>query len=132
MGGLFVMVYFFNPFNMTAKIYAGLEIRNQVQFKKIIFATNENVMKQITTVVFNYFDIENDLAFTESRMANIVKARNIAMYLIRKKTKCPLTAIGAFFKRHHSTVISSLGSVDGYIGNNKNYRREIEAIKKFL
>lgn len=55
-------------------------------------------MKEITKIVAEVFGIEYHLLFTKTRKRNVVVARQVAMYVIKKKVDTnSLANIGAFF-----------------------------------
>ena len=58
----------------------------------------------------------------QSRQANIVLARHIAMYLIRKITNLSLTDIGVEFEgRHYTTVMSSVKLIEKKMKDEKEF-----------
>ena len=58
------------------------------------------------------FKIERGILFSTCRKWNLVRARNLAMYLIRQKTNLSLLSIGKLFKRDHTTVIHAMRYVN--------------------
>lgn len=58
------------------------------------------------------FDVCPSTLFEPGRPANIALARQVAMYLLRHKTKATLVSIGDLFRRDHGTVIHALHAVD--------------------
>lgn len=66
-------------------------------------------LESITKAVSAYFRLQPEQVKSKKKTADIVRARQIAMYLCRKHTKSSLKAIGeAFGGRDHSTVIHAL------------------------
>ena len=59
-------------------------------------------VKVIEAVALVY-GVKKERMFTSSRMADIVKARDMAMFILRENSET-LEGIGAFFNRNHSTV----------------------------
>ena len=65
----------------------------------------------------------------QSRQANIVLARHIAMYLVRKITNLSLNDIGAVFdNKHHTTVMSSIKFVEKKMKDDKDFNDIIRDI----
>ena len=65
----------------------------------------------------------------QSRQANIVIARHIAMYLVRKITNLTLNDIGeAFDGRHHTTVMASVNFVEKKMKEDKDFTNKIKDI----
>lgn len=114
---------------MTPLIFAGLQIRQQKTFIKSLYATDEN---SIINLVFNYFDIDNELANGTSRKSVVVKPRQIAMYFLRKKTILSTTKIGDLFNRDHSTVIASTQKVDDLMDTDPSYKFDMDRLAEMI
>ncbi len=79
------------------------------------------------------FDISKDHIRAKSRKKNIVKARQVAMYLSKKLTNHSLVSIGLHFGgRDHSTVIHSIDMVSDQISNESAFKNKIAGMKKHL
>lgn len=50
-----------------------------------------------------------------SRLAQIARARQLAMYLCRRYRGAPLTLVGRFFGRHHTTVLHAERAIEAEI-----------------
>jgi chromosomal replication initiator protein len=62
----------------------------------------------ILNAVADHFKISPSLLKSHKRDSQLTLARQIAIYLIREKTNCPLQDIGKLFGgREHSTVLRS-------------------------
>ena len=67
----------------------------------------------ITEYICKYYNMEPSVLYSQSRSRDVVNARNIAMYLIRRMTNLSLVDIGKIFGgRDHSTVLHSLENVE--------------------
>lgn len=73
----------------------------------------QEMVKNIISIVCGYYGLtEEDLA-SKKRTHNIVHARQLCCYLIRKYTKVSKLVIGkVFFNRDHSTVIHSINVIE--------------------
>jgi chromosomal replication initiator protein len=58
------------------------------------------------------YDVCPSSLFEPGRPATITLARQVAMYLLRKKSNAVLISIGNLFHRDHGTVIHAVKSVD--------------------
>ncbi len=59
--------------------------------------------------------------------------RQVAMYLIRDLLDLPLVQIGKLFGgRDHSTVIHSIRKVEDAMGDDPDFRREVESVREEL
>ena len=69
------------------------------------------VARIISRVSQKYGISEADIR-SKKRLQEVVRARNIAMYIIRRLTDMSLEAIGAEFGRNHTTVMASIENVE--------------------
>jgi chromosomal replication initiator protein len=85
----------------------------------------------IIEVVSEHFHISVDQMISRTRSSDVAKPRQIAMYLCKTMTECPLDAIGQLLGgRDHSTVIHGVKKVTEECENNEKTRNSIETIKK--
>lgn len=79
------------------------------------------------------FDVSKDHIRAKSRKKNIVKARQVAMYLSKNLTNHSLVTIGLHFGgRDHSTVIHSIEMVKQHINSDSSFKDKIARITKHL
>ena len=91
--------------------------------------TIENIMEQTAKV----FDIPDDQLRAKTRKKDVVRARQVAMYLSKQLTNHSLVTIGLHFGgRDHSTVIHALDSVKKNLKLDTVFRQQIESLKKHL
>jgi chromosomal replication initiator protein len=55
-------------------------------------------------------------------------ARQIAIWIVRKKTMASFPEIGLAFQRDHSTVLHSFHKIDSAISNDQNLSQEVDKI----
>lgn len=86
--------------------------------------------KKIVKVVAEFYDLkENDLV-TQSRRRDVVKPRQIAMFLMREELKISYPSIGEKFGgRDHTTAIHSCGKIAESLKTNPELEEEIRQIK---
>ncbi|MCP4499025.1 MAG: chromosomal replication initiator protein DnaA [Deltaproteobacteria bacterium] len=71
--------------------------------------TTESILKVVAT----YFDLRVSDLRGKSRQRQVTRARQTAMYLVRKHLECSLPEIGrAFGGRDHTTVLSSVRKIE--------------------
>lgn len=76
-----------------------------------------------------YYNLTADDLKGQSRTRNIVNARQISMYIIRKLTNFPLADIGDIFQgRDHTTVLSSIRKVEDSIKDNIEFSKTVKDI----
>ncbi len=110
--------------NNTGKILADI-IANPV--KKAINP------KEIITTVSGFYDVSVRDLIKKGRKKEIVKPRQIAMYLMRSEIKASYPNIGERLGgRDHTTVIHAVEKVKADIENDKILEQEIRLIKEKL
>ena len=85
---------------------------------------------KVLSAVSNKYNIDRDELFSKKRNSEIVKARNISIYLIKTLTDMTLVAIGRMFNRDHSTIVNSLSNVEKDIKSSSDFAHEIEEINE--
>ena len=86
--------------------------------------------KKIIKAVSDFYEIEERDFIHRSRKKDIVKPRQIAMYLMRTELKSSYPSIGdRFGGRDHTTVIHSCEKVARELQTNNELEEEIKAIK---
>ncbi len=80
--------------------------------------------ERIVTSVASFFSLNRDEILGKSQTQECVLPRQIAMFLCRSELKMPFARIGEHFKRDHSTVMTSVRSIEEKL-NGKD--REISA-----
>ena len=82
-------------------------------------------------VVSEHFQISLEQIISKQRSNDIVRPRQIAMYLCKSMTNIPLDTIGTLLgKRDHSTIIHGIRKITEEYNSNENTRILIETIKK--
>ena len=85
----------------------------------------------IIEVVSEHFQISLEQIISKQRSNDIVRPRQIAMYLCKSMTNIPLDTIGTLLgKRDHSTIIHGIRKITEEYNSNENTRILIETIKK--
>lgn len=90
--------------------------------------TLANIQKTVTL----YFELEKGALTSKSRKANIVRPRQLAMYIARELTDHSLPEIGRAFFRDHSTVMHSCQKIQEELEGNLRLQRDLDAIKASL
>ncbi len=104
----------------------------KILLKNVIFSPTKvtNFEKILKAVAFFYNLNEKNL-LTASRKKEIVKPRQIAMYLLRKELKSSFPFIGKKFGgKDHTTAIHAYNKIAKEIENNENLSEEINLIKE--
>jgi chromosomal replication initiator protein len=67
-----------------------------------------NYVDNIINEICKFYSLTTEDVTGKSRKREIVKARFIAIYIIRTETDFKLSAIGKIFNRDHSTILHSI------------------------
>lgn len=85
----------------------------------------------IIEVVSEHFHISVDQMISKTRSSNVAKPRQIAMYLCKTMTECPLDTIGSLLGgRDHSTIIHGIKKITAEYEDNESFKGVIDTIKK--
>ncbi len=123
------------------KLIAHKSLRNQIidieSAKKILernlppakVKTPQKIIKSVS----HFYDIKEKDILQSSRKKEIVKPRQITMYLLREDLKCSFPFIGRKLGgKDHTTVIHSCEKVRKDLEKDENLRGEIELIRQFI
>lgn len=95
------------------------------------FTQREITIDHIVKVVCEYLDLEAEQFNSPKRTREIAQARQIAMFLSKKHTKAPLTAIGAAIGgKNHATVLHACKAISNLSETDKNFKRQMEEIER--
>lgn len=90
-------------------------------------------ISNIQSKTAEFLEIDEAMMKAKKKTANIVQARQVAMYLSRSLTDSSLKVIGtAFGGRDHSTVIHACNLVSNRIAEDANFRQKIDRISAAL
>lgn len=88
------------------------------------------VVGKVISAVSKKYGVSEDEIRGKKRNQEIVRARNIAIYIIRDITALSLPKIGLEFDRNHTTIMSSLNVIENEIKNKPLLELEIEELTK--
>ncbi len=90
-------------------------------------------IKQIIKIVADFYDVEEKQLFMRIRRQEIVKPRQIAMFLLRNEYKASFPTIGSKMGgRDHTTVIHACEKIKKEVKHNNILADEINLIKQRL
>lgn len=91
-----------------------------------------NFTKVIKTVC-EFYQIKEQELLSSSRKFEVLKPRQVAMYLLRKELNLPFTTIARSFKgKDHTTVIHAVHKIQREYEKNVDFKWEIDSIKSRL
>ncbi|PJE57642.1 MAG: chromosomal replication initiator protein DnaA [Candidatus Portnoybacteria bacterium CG10_big_fil_rev_8_21_14_0_10_38_18] len=111
---------------------------NQKQLVKILKTIVSNPQKRtsykkIAEVVADFYDLSVNDLINRSRKKEVVKPRQVVMYLMREELKGSYPSIGSKLgDRDHTTVIYACEKIGKELENNEDLEQEINLIKERL
>ncbi len=97
------------------------------------FHQKEITIDLIKQVVCETLGIDTESFNSTRRTREIAQARQIAMYLAKKHTKSPLTAIGAAIGgKNHATVLHSCKQISNLMETDRKFRNQMEEIERSI
>ena len=83
--------------------------------------------KVIISYICSYYNIDEETLRGQSRSRDVVAARQLAMYLIRRMHATPLDGIGKEFgNRDHSTILHSLDKVEKQMQTDPKFAERVK------
>lgn len=112
-----------------------IDLDKATNILKSTFQSSSNMAtpKKVIKAVSQFYDLKEKDLSESSRKKEIVRPRQIAMYILRKDLKCSFPFIGRKLGgRDHTTVMHSCDKIEKEVVNNENLKEEIELIKQFI
>ncbi len=85
---------------------------------------------KIFAAVYKKYSIKREEIISGKRTKEIANARHVTVYIIRSATDMSLPNIGKLIDRDHSTVMSSLDTIEKRISSDPVFRAEMEEMVK--
>ncbi|HCY18128.1 MAG: Chromosomal replication initiator protein DnaA [Candidatus Nomurabacteria bacterium GW2011_GWF2_35_12] len=99
-------------------------IKNNIRPKKNV------AIKDVVKIVSDYYSLEESLVYEKTRRKEIVKARQVVMYLLREDFNVSYPLIGQKLGgKDHTTVIHSYLKIKADLKNNPQLLQELEQIR---
>lgn len=104
----------------------------------------ESVVKHITSqrrkitidlikqLVCKYYHVSGEDLISRSRKQNLVRPRQMAIFLSRRYTDSPLQTIGKTFNRYHATALYSIQCIERGIKQDASIRQQVEFFRQKL
>jgi len=90
-------------------------------------------IEDIQRIVARQYNVSRSDLLSSRRTANVVRPRQVAMYLAKTLTLRSLPEIGRRFGgRDHTTVLHAVRKIEGLVGNDIALAEEIETLKRQL
>ncbi len=90
-------------------------------------------IKQIIHAVAGFYGINEKQLIIKTRKQEVVKPRQIIMYLLREEFKFSYPSIGSKIGgRDHTTVMHACEKIEGLLRNDESFGEELNLIKKMI
>lgn len=108
-----------------------LEVAKTLLKKITIGARMQITPKKVLSVVAEFYDLREKDLVSSSRKKEIVRARQVAMFLLREELKGSFPFIGSKLGgKDHTTAIHSCEKIAQELETDKNLEEEVELIKQ--
>lgn len=96
-------------------------------------ALKASTPEAIISKICDQYGVNPEYMVIRKRTKELVFPRHLAMYVIKKRTGLPVTAIGKIFNRDHTTVIHAVRMIENYIETDSLGKRAeiLEVIHNF-
>lgn len=129
--GMLKTVHLFAMLNKREDI--TVEFAKEALHDSVITAKDNITIQSIVSVCCNYFNIKEEDITGRRRNKEFVEPRQYAMYIITVLMPAtPLTTIGEYFGRDHSTVISARDKIGRLVQTDENAQRIVADIKNMV
>ena len=93
--------------------------------KNIVRQRKRITIGVIKKLVCKYFNISLDEIASKSRKQNLLRPRQMAIYLARRFTDAPLQTIGKSFNRYHATALHSINCIDRGLKQDSTIKKQV-------
>ena len=90
-------------------------------------------IEDIQRIVSRHYNVSRGDLLSARRTANVVRPRQVAMYLAKTMTLRSLPEIGRRFGgRDHTTVLHAVRKIEHLVGSDQTLAEEVESLKRQL
>jgi chromosomal replication initiator protein len=100
--------------------------------KNIVRQRKRITIEAIKKLVCKYYDVSIADVMSRSRKQNLVRPRQMAIYLARNYTDAPLQTIGKSFNRYHATALHSINCIERGIKQNSAIKEQVGFFRQKL
>jgi chromosomal replication initiator protein len=100
--------------------------------KNIVRQRKRITIDVIKKLVCKYYNVSVEDVMSRSRKQNLVRPRQIAIYLSRHYTDAPLQSIGKSFNRYHATALHSINCIERGIKQDSSIKKQVSFFRKKL
>lgn len=110
-----------------AKAYAAIVLTyrlNKAKRIEIPKDQREVVAAEAVDLTAQAFGVKLKMLTSQTRVKNVLNARHLCMYMMRRKLQLSFTEIGRAFHRDHATAISAVNKVEGLLHHYDDVRNQ--------
>jgi chromosomal replication initiator protein len=108
-----------------------LEVKNLVKLN--VKPKKSNSVKEVVKAIAAYYDIEENDIFEKTRRKEVVRPRQVAMYILREDCGVSFPLIGEKMGgRDHSTVLHSYEKIKGELKDDTSLEQDLTQIRAML
>ena len=89
-------------------------------------------IEKIISEVSRTYDVSENDILSKRKTADLVQARQIAMYIARETTELSYKAIGDSFGKDHSTVVYNVTKIENFLKDKPSQKELVDDIIKNL
>jgi len=93
--------------------------------KNIVRQRKRITIGVIKKLVCKYYNVSIEDVVSKSRKQNLVRPRQMAIYLSRRYTDSPLQTIGKSFNRYHATALHSINSIERGLKQDSSIQKQV-------
>ena len=129
-GALKRVLFYCTAFNLDFTVSnAEAALENLVKPKINNNKMSETKVKNLMSIVSDYYRISTSDLISKKRTTKYVFPRQVSMYLIKKMYDIPYKKIGTFFNnRDHSTVMHSVEKITNEMEMDINVKKDVEKL----
>ena len=100
--------------------------------KNIVRQRKQITIGVIKKLVCKYYNVDINDIVSRSRKQNLVRPRQMAIYLARHYTDAPLQTIGKSFNRYHATALHSINCIERGMKQDNSIRKQVGFFRQKL
>jgi len=100
--------------------------------KNIVRQRQSITIDVIKNLVCKYYNVSLEDIVSRSRKQNLVRPRQMAIYLSRYFTDAPLQTIGKAFNRYHATALHSIGCIERGLKQDSSIQKQVGFFRQKL
>lgn len=129
---------------IISRLKSELELKNRTLDSELIseilgkqeqkeYASRKINPKEIISLVANYYHLKPKIITGIKRQKEIIKARHLAMFLLKSLLNLSYSEIGQLFSnRDHTSVIHAVNKINQETNKNPHFQEEINSLQNLL